>query len=172
MDYLRIGLVVKPQGIKGELKIMPMTDDPNRFKGLKQVYVEQGKEHVIRSIANVSVRNDAIIITVEGIETREAAEAMRGKYLCVDRQNAVKLPDGRYFVVDLIGCTVEDTNGTNLGKLNDVYETGANDVYTIKGKRSLMVPALKKLIKSVDIANKRMVLDAQVLEEVAVWDEI
>lgn len=172
MEYLRIGLVVKPQGIKGELKIMPTTDNPNRFKGLKQVYVEQGKEHVARSVSSVSVRNDSVVLTIAGIETREAAEAMRGKYLCVDRQNAVKLPEGRYFVVDLIGCAVEDTNGISLGKLYDVIETGANDVYAIKGQRSLMVPALKKLIKSVDIANKRMVLDAAVLEEVAVWDEI
>ena len=96
---------------------------------------------------------------------------LRDHYICVDREHAVKLPEGRYFVVDLIGCTVSDTNGNDLGKLTDVLETGANDVYVISGEKNLMVPALKKLLHKVDIENKHIDLDAAVLEEVGLFED-
>ena len=95
----------------------------------------------------------------------------RNLYICVDRANAIKLPEGRYFISDIIGCAVTDTEGKQYGKLTDVLETGANDVYVIKGDKTLMVPALKKLLSSVDIQAKAIVLDAAVLEEVGLFED-
>ena len=89
----------------------------------------------------------------------------------VDREHAVKLPEGRYFVADMIGCDVYDTNGAYYGKLTDVLETGANDVYVIQGEKQLMVPALRKLLKEVDVANKRIELYADVLAEVGLFED-
>ena len=106
------------------------------------------------------------------------AEKARGGYAVVtlgdtpvDREHAVKLPEGRYFVADMIGCEVYDTNGAYCGRLTDVLETGANDVYVIKGEKRLMIPALKKLLKEVDVANKRIELYADVLAEVGLFED-
>ena len=109
--------------------------------------------------------------SISGVTTREEAEKLRNVYLCVDRAHAAKLPPGRYFVVDLIGCRVSDTEGAEYGLLEDVLETGANDVYLIKGKRTLLVPALKKLLAEVDVENKRIVLHADVLREVGLFED-
>ena len=89
----------------------------------------------------------------------------------MERANASKRPEGRYFISDIIGCAVTDTEGKQYGKLTDVLETGANDVYVIKGDKTLMVPALKKLLSSVDIQAKAIVLDAAVLEEVGLFED-
>ena len=95
----------------------------------------------------------------------ERAETLKNVYLCVSRDNAVKLRKDTYFIVDLIGCETFDTNGKAYGKLTDVLETGAHDVYEIDGGK-LLVPALKKLLREVDVENGRIVFDADVLEEV------
>lgn len=95
------------------------------------------------AVSNVGVREDAVYASISGVTTREDAERLRNVYLCVDRAHAAKLPPGRYFVVDLIGCRVCGTDGAEHGVLTDVLETGANDVYVIKGTRTLLIPALK-----------------------------
>ena len=174
MEYLRIGIVLRPQGIRGELKVQPLTDNPGRFRRLEQVYIEGKKGgYEKRALLSAAVRDDAVYLQIEGVEDRTAAELLRGRYLCVDREHAVKLPEGRYFVCDLIGCAVEDSDGTPLGELCDVFETGANDVYAVRQKdqKTFLVPALKKLLALVDVANKRIVFDKKVLEEVIVRDE-
>ena len=101
----------------------------------------------------------------------EAAEKLRDKYLCVDREHAVKLPAGAYFVKDIIGCEVFSTLGDALGRVVDVYETPSTDVYVIKGAKRLSVPALKKLLSSVDIENKRIVFDSEILAEVGLFED-
>lgn len=105
---------------------------------------------------------------IEGYDTPEAAEKLRGTYLCVDRAHTVELPAYTYFVADLIGLEVSDTEGKAYGKLTNVYETGANDVYEVAGGK-LMVPALKKVLHEVDIPGGRMVLEANVLREVGLF---
>lgn len=96
---------------------------------------------------------------------------LRDKYLCVDREHAVKLPAGAYFVKDIIGCEVFSTLGDALGRVVDVYETPSTDVYVIKGAKRLSVPALKKLLSSVDIENKRIVFDSEILAEVGLFED-
>lgn len=173
MDYFRIGLFLRPHGIKGELKLLPLTDDLKRFARLSDAFIE-APEGVYQTVTAESARvaaENSVIIKLKGIDTVEAAEKLRDKYLCVDREHAVKLPAGAYFVKDIIGCEVFSTLGDTLGRVVDVYETPSTDVYVIKGAKRLSVPALKKLLSSVDIENKRIVFDSEILAEVGLFED-
>ena len=157
MEYLRVGLIVRPHGVHGAVKLLPLSDDLGRYASLKEAYLERSGCYEPVAVSDVGVREDA--------------ERLRNVYLCVDRAHAVKLPPGRYFVVDLVGCRVCGTDGAEYGVLTDVLETGANDVYVIKGTRTLLIPALKKLLADVDVANKRIVLHADILQEVGLFED-
>lgn len=164
-DYLRIGLIVRPHGVHGAVKLDPLTDDSRRFHGLKEAYLELHGCYTPVQLVVSSVQPKAVVLHIHGYDTPEQASELRGKYLCVDRAHAVKLPAFTYFVTDLIGCDVFDTDGIAYGKLTNVYETGANDVYEIdRGK--LMVPALKRVLSDVNTEEKRIVFHADVLKEV------
>ena len=171
MEYLRVGLIVRPHGVHGAVKLLPLSDDPGRYASLKEAYLERSGCFEPVAVSDVGVREDAVYASISGVTTREDAEKLRNVYLCVDRAHAAKLPPGRYFVEDLIGCRVCGTDGAEHGVLTDVLETGANDVYVIKGTRTLLIPALKKLLADVDVANKRIVLHADVLQEVGLFED-
>ena len=108
-------------------------------KGLREAYLERGGAYEKVEVSDVSVQPDAVYMTISVCRDRNTAETLRNHYISVDREHAVKLPEGRYFVADMIGCDVYDTNGAYYGKLTDVLETGANDVYVIQGEKQLMV---------------------------------
>ena len=110
------------------------------------------------------------MLHIAGVDTCEAAEALRGRYLCVDRAHAVALPPDTYFVADLIGCETYDTEGAAYGRVTDVLETGSADVYEIAHGR-LLVPALKRVLREVDTAGGRIVFDAAVLREVGLFED-
>lgn len=171
MDAFRIAQILKPHGVKGEVKVYPLTDDPARFKKLREAYLESGGQYAPVSVDGSKFVSDAVVLHIEGINTPEEAEKLRGRYICVDRDHAVKLPEGTYFVKDVIGCSVSADDGTELGRVTDVFGTNANDVYVIEGERRLMVPALKKLLVSVDVVNKKIVFDARVLSEVGLFED-
>lgn len=170
-QYLRVGVVVRAHGIRGAVKLEPLTGDLARFHALKEAFLERKGEYVPVRVSDVGVREGSVYATLSCAGTREEAEALRGAYLCVDRAHAVQLPEGTYFVSDLIGCKVFDDLDNALGTLTDVLETGANDVYVIEGEKKLLVPALKKVVREVDVANKRVVLDAAALEEVGLFED-
>mgnify|MGYP002869930821 FL=1 len=163
--FYRIGLIVRTHGVHGAVKLDPLTDSSDRFRGLKEAFVEMHGEMTPVQLCVTSVAPDAVIVKIDGYETPEQANALRGSYLCVDRAHAVKLPKDTYFVTDLIGCDTFDTDGAAYGKLTNVYETGANDVYEIDHGK-LMVPALKRVLHEVDTDAGRIVFDAGVLKEV------
>ena len=167
--YYRIGEIARPHGVHGAVKVNPTTDDVRRFRGLKEAFIELHGNYVPVQLLVSSVAENGVILTIEGYDTPEKANTLRGKYLCVDREHTIKLPEYTYFVADLIGCEVFDTDGICYGKLTDVLETGANDVYEIE-KGKLMVPALKKLISEVDTEQKRIVFHAEVLKEVGLFE--
>lgn len=173
MDYFRIGLILRPHGVHGELKLLPLTDDPARFKKLKAAYIEisDSRYESVSVIAAKAATESAVIVKIEGVDSVEQAEALRNKYLCVDRAHAVKLPEGTYFVSDIIGCRVISSCGEELGRVEDVYETNANDVYVVRGEKKLSVPALKKLLDKVDVENKLIVFNADVLAEVGLFED-
>ena len=168
--FYRIGVIVRPHGVHGAVKLEPLTDSSKRFRGLTNAYLEMHGEMRPVLLAVSSVAPDAVILTVEGCETPEQANGLRGAYLCVDKAHRVKLPKDTYFVTDLIGCDTFDTDGNAYGKLTDVFETGANDVYEIAGGK-LMVPALKRVLHEVDTDGGRIVFDAAVLKEVGLFED-
>lgn len=168
--FYRIGVIVRPHGVHGAVKVEPLTDSSKRFRGLQDAFLEMHGEMRPVQLCVSSVAPDAVILTVAGTETPEAANALRGAYLCVDRAHRVRLPKDTYFVTDLIGCETFDTDGNAFGKLTNVYETGANDVYEIANGK-LMVPALKRVLAKVDTDSGRIVFDAQVLKEVGLFED-
>lgn len=166
--YLRVGFIARPHGIKGAVKLDPLTEDVNRFSAMKEGFLELHGKITPVQLSLVGAKPGAVLLKINGVETVEEAEKLRGGYILVDRQHAVKLPDYTYFVADLIGLQVFDTEGTSYGKLTAVLETGANDVYEIDGGK-LLVPALKKVLEKVDIPCGKLLLKAAVLREVGVF---
>ncbi len=168
-EYLCVGQIVKPQGVKGEVKVRPFTDDAGRFLTLKTVWLGEGGKPM--RVTAARLREGYAYLMLEGVSGRDAAEALRGTELYVDRANAIYLPEGRYFVTDLIGLAVQDEAGGPLGVLTDITQAGGNDVYRVEGERTFLFPALKRAIASVDIKAGCIVLRADVLKEIAVYDE-
>lgn len=166
--FYRIGVVVRPHGVHGAVKVEPLTDSSRRFRGMTEAYLELHGEMRPVQLSVASVAPDAVILTVAGVDTPEAANGLRGAYIAVDKAHRVKLPKDTYFVTDLIGCDTFDTEGNAYGKLTEVYETGANDVYEIEHGK-LMVPALKRVLSEVDTDAGRIVFDAAVLKEVGLF---
>ncbi len=152
--FLTIGEITKPHGIKGEVKVFPLTDDIARFKGLKRVFID-GKEV---QVVYVTVGNDRAIMKLEGCESVEDAERFRKKTMEVPREEAVKLEEDAYFIEDLKDCTVFDEEGKELGQISEVIQTGANDVYWIKNPKELLIPVIRDVVLDVDIEKGRIVI--------------
>ena len=167
--FLAVGEIVKPQGVRGEVKIKPLTDNPERFFDLRSVRILERP----RALRCQRVHDGFVYARVEGVYSRESAEALRGALIYIPRDQAVELPEDAEFICDLIGCAATDTEGVSRGILADVLQNGgAVDVYVFKGaKGTLMAPALKKTVLSVDVVGKTMLLDARSLRETAVFDE-
>jgi 16S rRNA processing protein RimM len=150
----KIGAIIKPHGVHGEFKVYSTTDDNERFKKLKNVIVRTAKDEFTAKVVSVKASDTDVILKIEGYDTPEAIEKLRKAELFVTRDNAVKLKKNEYFVADLIGLKVTDTDtGDELGILTDVLQTGANDVYevTMSEEKKVLIPAIKECIRSVDI---------------------
>lgn len=152
-DFFQIGIITSPHGVKGELKVFPTTDDPRRFKRLKEVILDTGKERFSLEIEGVKFLKQMVILKFKGLDGRDDVERYRRASLLVARENAVKLEEGEYFRADLIGLTVRDEDGAEIGRLKDVLETGANDVYVIAldDGRELLLPAIRQCVLEVDV---------------------
>lgn len=171
-SHLVIGEVLKPQGVRGEVKARPITCDVGRFEGLKTLYLKRGEAFEPRAVRVTRVEEDAVYILFDGVNDRDAAERLRGQLLYIDRAHAVELPQDANFICDLIGCEGVDDRGGSLGTLCDVMQPGGNDVYVFRGPRGeVLVPALKSVVLEVDVAHKHMLLSADRLAEVAVFEE-
>ena len=157
--YLSVGQIVNTHGVNGEVKVYPLTDDVRRFRKLKKVYIDGVEKNIVWSKPGPKV----VVMKIEGVDTIEAAMKFRDKYIDVSREDAVKLPEGRYYVPDLIGCNVWDEEGKDLGKVADVIFTPSNEVYWIKKDaenniEELLIPALKHIVVSVDIETQKIVI--------------
>ena len=157
-EFLKVGVITSTHGIKGEVKVFPTTDDANRFKKLKNVILDDGKEKIDIEIASVRFFKNMVILKFKGIDDINDVEKYKKAELFVTRENAVPLQKDEYFIADLIGVEVTSDQGEELGVIDDVLQTGANDVYVIKkaGCQDLLVPAIKACIKEVDIENQKM----------------
>lgn len=152
-ERLQVGVIASTHGVRGEVKVFPTTDDVRRFKKLKEVILDTGKENRILEIEQVKFFKQFAILKFKGIDTLEEVEKYRRKSLYVTRENAVRLSRDEYFIADLIGIQVLDETGEELGELEDVIETGANDVYQIKMNdgRQLLLPAIRQCVLEVDV---------------------
>ena len=170
--HLIIGQVLKPQGVRGEVKVKPITCDPERFVDTEFVFLKKNDKFVKHNVSVTRLSDDAVYMFFEGVNDRNAAELLRNEMLYIDREHAVELDDDEEFICDLIGCEGVDTNGRSLGKLVDVMQPGGNDVYVFNGPLGeVLVPALNRVVVKVDVEAKHMLLDAVALSEVAVFDE-
>ena len=165
MSRLIIGEVLKPQGIRGELKIKTFTDFPQDVKAFKTVYIDD----VAYKILSFRVGNDgAAYVGLRGIPDRNAAELFRGKLLEGERDDAPALEEGQYYIVDIIGLDCETEEGEFLGKVTEISSL-SSDIYTIeKAGKSILFPAVKGVVKKVDLDAKKMIIDKKVFEEIAV----
>lgn len=157
-DLLQVGIITSTHGVRGEVKVYPTTDDPRRFRRLKEVVLDTGREKLNLEIEGVKFFEQFVILKFKGLDNINDIEKYRQKSLYVTRKNAVRLQRDEYFIADLIGLKVQDEDGTELGTVKDVIETGANDVYEVEmaDGRSLLLPAIKQCILNVDVENGMM----------------
>lgn len=157
-----MGQIINAAGLKGEVKVYPYTDYKERFSELPWVYLEDEKI----DIEKVRYQGELAIIQFAGVDDRTAAEGCKGKYLYVDRQDARKLPEDTYFVADLIGLTVVDENGRIIGRLSDVIQNAAQDLYEVEitdengesmeTKKTFLIPAVEEFIFLIDMENQKI----------------
>ena len=157
-DLLQVGIITSTHGVRGEVKVYPTKDDPRRFRRLKEVVLDTGREKLNLEIEGVKFFKQFVILKFKGLDNINDIEKYRQKSLYVTRKNAVRLQRDEYFIADLIGLKVQDEDGTELGTVKDVIETGANDVYEVEmaDGRSLLLPAIKQCILNVDVENGMM----------------
>jgi len=158
--YLEIGQIVNTFGIKGMVKVKPFTDDIRRFDRLKKVYIEKQKVKEKYEIEEVKYHKEMVLIKFKGIENPEAANLIRNCYLFVNREDEETLEEGRYYIVDMLGLEVYTDEEKLLGNLEDIFNTGSNDVYVVRDElgKQILLPAIKEVIKKVDIENKKMIV--------------
>ena len=159
-NLMEIGQIVNTYGIKGFVKVVPFTDNMNRFEDLKAVYVETKKGLENFEIEEVKYAKNTVLLKLKGIDDINIAEKYKNCYIKISRENAVKLPEDTYFIVDLLDIKVYTDEEIYLGNIIDVYPTGSNDIYVVKNEegKQMLLPAIGEVIKTVDIQNKKMVV--------------
>ena len=149
-EFLEVGQVVGTHGVRGTMRVKPWSDESDFLSDFKRVYLDKGETEL--KIVSAKAHGNVTLLDIKGIDSIEKAEALRGKVLTVSRDD-IALPEGRYFVDELMGCAVTDADtGENLGTITDVSKTGANDVWHItKGGNEYLIPAIESVIVSVDV---------------------
>lgn len=156
-QMLRVGVITSTHGVRGEVKVFPTTDDAKRFKTLKKVILD-GREPLELSIEQVKFFKNMVILKFKGYDNINDVETWRQRDLLITRDQAVELKEDEYFITDLTGLTVVNEEEAVLGRVKDVLETGANDVYVVEltGGKELLLPAIKDCILNVDLEGGRM----------------
>lgn len=157
---MRVGVISSTHGIRGEVKVYPTTDDPNRFRDLKKVVLDTGNGHKELEISGVKFFKNQVILKFKGYDSINEIEKYKGMDLLVSRADAVPLGEHENFIVDLLQMTVVTDTGETLGILTDVLKTGANDVYVVKTpeKKEILLPAIRDCILQVDVEEKKMLV--------------
>ena len=163
-DKIIIGKLGKVRGLNGELNIIPLTDFENRFDNLEKVDID-GKLLQVDYVKSVGKN---LVIRFSEYTNRENAQNLTGKLMRVNKSEAAPLADGEFYTFDIIGLEASDLNDSTIGIVTEVLKTGSNDVFVVKSNdgREILIPALKRVIKKIDIENKLMLIDTEVLEEV------
>ncbi len=153
MNMLEVGKIVNTHGLRGEVKVVPWTDYPEQFEEIDKVFTADGREF---NIKNIKYQKSNIILRFAEITDIDQAEKLKGKTLLAERDSLGELPEGVFYVADLIGIKVITDEGETLGEISDVLHTGANDIYEVKrdGKKPLLIPVIDSVVLKVDIDNK------------------
>ena len=167
-DFLEIGEIVKPQGIKGEVKLRPYSEDFNRIKKIKKVYIDG----IAYEVLSVKVAPDAVFILLSGVFSRNDAELLRGKKMLVKREDAPKLQKGNYYVVDVLDSTLYLSTGEEVGVVKDIIK-GVQDVYVVqtKGGKNILFPLLNSLNYQINVEEKKMTVDEKRFKEVSLYED-
>ena len=154
--YFRVGVIANTHGIRGEVKVYPTTDDINRFKKLKKCILDTGKEYIDLNVESVKFFKNMVILKFKEYNNIDDIECYKGKDILVSRDNAVKLEKGEYYIADILGAKVILEDGSEFGVLEDVMQTGANDVYVVKtlDNKEVLLPKIDECVKKLDIENK------------------
>ncbi len=156
--YLEIGQIVNTFGIKGMVKIKPFTDDINRFDRLKKIYISNKTGKKEYQIQEVKYHKNMVLMKLEGVDTPEQADLLRQSYLLVDRADEEPLEEGVYYIVDLLGLEVYTDDNKLLGKVDDIFNTGSNDIYVVKDEmgKQILLPGIPEVLKNVDLEKGRI----------------
>ncbi len=159
-EYFEVGQIVNTFGIKGQLKVKPFTDDMKRFEELKTVYICKKNEMKKVEIEDVKYNKQCVLLKVKGIEDLTEAEKYKGLFLKIDRKDAKKLPKDTYFIADILGLEVYTDEGELLGKVDDIFPTGANDVYVVKNElgKQILLPSIPEVIKEIDLEKGKVIV--------------
>lgn len=159
--YLELGQIVNVKGLKGEVKVNSFTDDNTKFEKIPKVFLKRKENLTEYEIEKVGYAKNQVIIKFKGINTVEEAETLRNSYIVVDREIFGELPEGVYYIADLIGLDVFTESNEYLGKVDDIFSTGSNDVYVVKdelGKQKLL-PGIDEVIKQIDLESGKIIVN-------------
>jgi len=156
-EQIRIGQIVSTQGLKGEVRVYPLTDYKERFEELQYVILEENMDNLKLEIEKVRYKGKLIILKFKGLNTINDVEKLKDKYIVIDKDEIRDLPDDTYYISDLVGSKVVDEENSHIGKLIDVMQNTAQDLYVIEyksNKKKIFVPAVKEFVKEVNIEDK------------------
>ena len=160
MDMLEVGKIINTHGLKGEVKIVPWTDYPEQFEELDTVYADRRGEKIKLTVKGIKYQKNNIIVKFSEINSIDEAETYKNLIVFAERDALGELPEGVYYIQDLIGIDVEDEDGNSIGKIKDVFPTGSNDVYVVarENMKDLLLPVIDDVVLSVDIDAKKAVV--------------
>lgn len=170
-QYFFIAEIARPQGINGELKLNTFTEDKENICNLKTLYTKNDTGYIPFCIEYARIQGNDIVILPEGVTSRDQAEKYRGIQLYISREDSSPLKEGQYYISDLIGLKAQDSKGVLIGELKDVLNHGATDIYVFRtDKGNMMMPALKKVIKEINLEHGTIILDENTLDEIVVYE--
>ncbi len=162
-----IGEVLKPQGIRGELKVRPLTDDAERFKKLKKVIID-GEVH---TVTGAKITPNGVFLSISSVCDRNTAELFRGKLLYINREDSIRPEEGRYFIVDVIGCDIFDEQ-LKIGTITDVTSAKTDIITAITPSgKTVRFPFLKDAVRQIDVENKRFEVIGKRFKEIALYED-
>jgi 16S rRNA processing protein RimM len=166
MERITIGQISKVRGIKGEMVVVPLTDDPKRFSDLQKVLLSKDEKIIefevekVRTNLTTKKLNEMVLLKLKGVESPEEAKKLVGSFLEIEKEGLIKLPEGRYFIFDIIGLKVITTEEKEIGTVKEVISLPANDVYVVQGdQKEYDIPALKEIVKKIDLEKKIMIIE-------------
>lgn len=156
-EILEIGQIVNTHGLRGEVKVMPWCDDPCIFDELAFVCINDKEYNIEKS----RLQKNTVLLKLEGIDSIDTAETFRNRVLTIPREELGELPEGTYYICDLLGCEVSTVDGKVLGKIDDIIKTGSNDVYSVRSDegKQVLIPVIDEVVRSVDTENKRIIIE-------------